>query len=333
MYTYDNKVEQEKQLKDITKNGKDRNWQGRKLKTLLLADSYKRLGMKKSYRVAECGTFLEFRRNLVDSSLKLTEANFCKVRLCPMCSWRRSLKIFGQVSKVMNKALEDREYRFIFLTLTCKNIQGVELSDTIDELFKAYNLLTKRKQFRLAVKGWFRALEITHNLDENSKDYDTYHPHFHIVLMVNKSYFTDTDYYISQEKWTSLWKSCLGVDYTPIVDIRAFRSANKAQTSKSVAESAKYTVKDNDYIIPDNEELTDDAVMILDYSLTNRRLVAFGGELRKIHRALNLDDMEKGDLVHTDNEEDKLREDIDIMIERYRWHVGYKQYVKLELNH
>lgn len=331
MYTYDNKIEQEKQLKDITKNGKDRDWQGRKLKTLLLADSYKRLGMKKSYRVAECGTFLEFRRSLVDSSLKLTEANFCKVRLCPMCSWRRSLKIFGQVSKVMNKALEDREYRFIFLTLTCKNIQGVELSDTIDKLFKAYNLLTKRKQFRLAVKGWFRALEITHNLDDNSKDYDTYHPHFHIVLMVNKSYFTDTNYYISQEQWTSLWKSCLRVDYTPIVDVRAFRSASKIQTSKSVAESAKYTVKDNDYIIPDDEELTDDAVMILDYSLTNRRLVAFGGELRKIHRALNLDDMEKGDLVHTDNEEDELREDIDTMIERYRWHVGYKQYVKVEV--
>lgn len=329
MYTHDTKTIEENQLKDIAKSGKIRDWQGKKSKTLVLAESYKRLGMKKSYRVAECGTFLEFKRHLVNNSLKLSDANFCQVRLCPMCSWRRSLKIFGQTSKVMNKALEDREYRFIFLTLTCKNVQGADLSSTIDQLFKAYKKLTERKAFKSAVKGWFRALEITHNLDESSKDYDTYHPHFHIILMVNKSYFTDTKYYLSQEQWTSLWKDCMGVDYTPIVDVRAFKSASKAQTAKSVAESAKYTVKENDYIIPDDEDMTDDAVMILDYSLANRRLVAFGGELRKIHKALNLDDMEKGNLINTDNEDEELREDVDVMIEHYRWHVGYKQYVKL----
>ena len=314
---------------EILQDGLNRDWQGKKFKTLLLADSYKRLGIKKSYRVSECGTFLEFKRNLLDNTLKLNQSNFCKVRLCPMCAWRRSLKIFGQVSKVMNEALKHNDYRFIFLTLTCKNVHGTELSHTINELFRAYNLLTKRKQFKSAAKGWFRALEVTHNLDIKSSNYDTYQPHFHVILMVNKSYFKDTKIYITQEEWTNLWRSCLKVDYTPIVDVRAFRTTGKAQTSKSVAESAKYTVKDNDYIIPDDEELTDDAVMILDYSLSNRRLVAFGGELRKIHKALNLDDMEKGDLVHTDNEEDELREDIDIMIERYRWHVGYKQYIKI----
>lgn len=314
---------------EILQDGLNRDWQGKKFKTLLLADSYKRLGIKKFYRVSECGTFLEFKRNLLDNTLKLNQANFCKVRLCPMCAWRRSLKIFGQVSKVMNEALKHNNYRFIFLTLTCKNVHGPELSYTINELFRAYNLLTKRKQFKSAVKGWFRALEVTHNLDKNSRNYDTYHPHFHVILMVNKSYFKDTKIYINQEKWTDLWRSCLKVDYTPIVDVRAFRAASKVQTSKSIAESAKYTVKYNDYIIPDDEELTDDAVMILDYALANRRLVAFGGELRSIHRALNLDDMDKGDLVHTDNEEDQLREDIDIMIERYRWHVGYNQYIKI----
>ena len=245
-----------------------------------------------------------------------------------MCSWRRSKKIYGQVSKVMDKALEEKEYRFIFLTLTCKNVEGKELSETIDNLFKAYNLMTKRKVFKQAVKGWFRGLEVTHNLDETSESYDTYHPHFHIILMVNKSYFSDPKYYLSQAQWTSLWQDCLGVDYTPIVDVRAFKTNTKKHISKSVAESAKYTVKDNDYLIPSDLEMTDNAVAILDYALANRRLVAFGGDLRKIHKELNLDDAENGDLVNTDNEE--LREDLEYVIERYHWHVGYKQYLRFD---
>jgi plasmid rolling circle replication initiator protein Rep len=314
-------------LSDKDKKGKERPWKENKEKTMSLAESYKRLGMKKSYRVAECGTYLEFKK-FPSNEKKLAKANFCKVRLCPMCSWRRSRKIYGQVSQVMDYALKDKEYRFLFLTLTCKNVDGERLSETIDNLFHAYKKMSERKQFKKSVKGWFRGLEVTHNLDEASKDYDTYHPHFHVILMVNKSYFNDRKQYIKQEDWTNLWKDCLGVDYTPIVNVKAFKTANKAQTSKSVAESAKYTVKDNDYLITDNEELTDNAVMILDSALAGRRLIAFGGELRKIHRLLNLDDAENGDLIHTDNEE--LREDLNYVIERYQWHIGYHQYIKAE---
>jgi plasmid rolling circle replication initiator protein Rep len=315
-------------LKDTDKKGKQRPWRENKLKTLALAESYKRLGMKKSYRVSECGTYLEYKRYLEDNSLKLHRANFCKVRLCPMCSWRRSKKIYGQVSKVMDKALEDKEYRFLFLTLTCRNVEGEELSETLDDLFQAFKLLTKRKAFKNAVKGWFRALEITHNIDKDSESYDTYHPHFHMILMVNKSYFDKPEIYISHEKWTSLWKDCLGVEYTPIVHVTAFKADTKSQTSKSVAEVATYTVKDNDYLIADNEGLTDSAVWILDTALAGRRLVAFGGELRKIHKALNLDDAVDGDLVHTDDEE--IREDLKYVIEIYHWNIGYNQgqYVK-----
>ena len=38
-----------------------------------------------------------------------------------------------------------------------------------------------------------RKLEITYN-----KERDDYHPHFHVLITVNKSYFTDKDYYISR---------------------------------------------------------------------------------------------------------------------------------------
>jgi plasmid rolling circle replication initiator protein Rep len=63
--------------------------------------------------------------------------------------------------------------------------------------------------------------------------------------------------------------------------------------------------------------------------MKNRRLIAFGGELRKIHKALNLDDIKDGDLVHVNDDEVELREDVDYVIESYKWNVGYKQYFKV----
>lgn len=330
MYNHHNKEPAKNQIQVLTdkdKKGKERPWKSKKIRTLLLAESYKRLGMKKAYRVLECGSFLEFRRYISTGEFKLNGANFCKVRLCPMCAWRRELKIFAQTSRVMDKALEQKDYRFIFLTLTCRNVEGEELSQTLDKMFHAFKKLSERQSFKKAVKGWFRALEITHNLDETSEYYDTYHPHFHIILMVNKSYFNMPELYISQEEWTSLWKNSLQVEYTPIVNVKAFKTTGKRQVSKSVAETAKYTVKDNDYLVEGDEEMTDSAVMILDRALTNRRLVAYGGELRKIHKELNLDDAENGDLINTGADEE-MREDVDYVLEHYQWHVGYRQYVK-----
>lgn len=331
MYSNNDNIEKVKKevLKDTNKKGKQRPWREKKLKTLKLAEIYELLGLDdKAFRVKYCSCQLAFKVDNETGEKKLDSMTSCQVRLCPMCNWRRSLKIYGQVSKVMDKALENRDYRFLFLTLTCKNVEGKDLSKTIDELFHAFNLLTKRKAFKQSVKGWFRALEVTHNLNEKSDSYNTYHPHFHIILMVNKSYFNKPEVYISQEKWTSLWKSCLKVDYTPIVHITAFKTGNKKETAKSVAETAKYTVKDEDYLISEDKELSKEAVYILDRALANRRLVAFGGELRQIHRELNLDDIENGDLVNTDNEDEELREDVKYHIEVYDWNIGYKQYLR-----
>src|SRR5699024_9369135 len=308
-----------------TKNGKDTDWRGKKINTLELSSSYKRIGYnEKSLRVGECGNYLEFRL-AADDTLKLTRANFCKVRLCPMCSWRRSLKIFGQVSRIMDHVEENYNYRYIFLTLTVKNCFGEDLRDTLDLMTKSFNKMTRRKAFKQAIKGYFRSLEITYNKKE-----DTYHPHFHMILAVNDSYFKDTRIYLTQEKWTNLWKSCLKVDYTPIVDVRRLRE-NKG---KEVAEVAKYTVKSDDFLIKDEkenikEDITDKVVKTLDNALHKKRLIAFGFMFKDIHKKLNLDDTEDGDLTNTDNED--LREDLTNIILRYQWNIGIKNYALVEV--
>lgn len=334
MYTNDIKKAEKNQMKilsDKDKKGKERPWREKKLKSLELSKSYERIGNKrKASRVKKCSSQLIYKKEKTTGNKKLHSMISCQVRLCPLCNWRRSLKIYGQTSKVMDEALKEKEYRFVFLTLTCKNIYSEDLSQTIDNLFHSFKKLTERKQIKKVVKGWFRALEVTHNLDDKSKYYNTYHPHFHIILMVNKSYFKHTDEYLTQKDWTSIWKDCLKADYTPIVNVKAFKTGTKKKVQKSVAESAKYTVKDNDYLISNDEKMTDETVAILDRALANRRLVAFGGELRKIHKSLNLSDIEKAS-VHTDSEDDvELRSDVEYVLETYNWNIGYSngQYVK-----
>lgn len=311
-----NYIKSLKILKDV-KNGKEIKWKSKKIESLKLHESYKRLGdEKKSIRVFNCGSFLEFKK-FDSGELKLHNANFCKVRLCPMCAWRRSLKIFGQVSQVMDN-LDQKKYRFLFLTLTIKNCSPDDLRIEIDSILKSFNRMTRLKAFK-PVLGYFRALEVTHNLITNE-----YHPHIHCILVVKNSYFKNKDY-LSHSDWTDLWKRSLKVDYRPIVDIRAF-SKNK-NIKKSVSEVAKYSVKSNDFIIDDDLDLTDESVYILDSALRYKRLIAFGGIMKEIHQKLSLDDDLDDDLICTDN--DVIRDDLSYIVERYCWNVGYKQYVRI----
>lgn len=309
------------------KDGKERPWQKHKEATHALQEIYNRLGFtSKAGRVAMCGTFLEFLRYVKEATMKLHRANFCKVRLCPMCAWRRSLKIFGQVKQVMDFAMSEQKYRFIFLTLTVENCRGEDLSAEIDQLMQGFKRLSERKQVKKSIKGWFRALEVTHNLDPNSPSYDTYHPHFHVILMVSQTYFKKPGHYISQKKWTSLWRESMRLDYTPIVHVTTVKPSEKKSMNSIVAEVAKYTVKSNEYLL-ENKELATKTVAILDAALANRRLAAFGGRMKEIHKLLNLDDATEGDLIRTDNEETPGGEDY--VVEQYSWHIGYKQYFRV----
>lgn len=320
---------------DVNSNGKIIDWKDKKLRTLDLSESYGRLGesfYKKAIRVQECGTYLEYRR-FHDQSMKLNQANFCKVRLCPMCSWRRSLKIYGQVSKIMDHVTLDKDMEFLFLTLSTRNVDGSDLNSSINQLFKGFKKMTKRLIFKKSILGHFRALEVTHNLNKYSDWYDTYHPHIHAILVVNKNYFKKSDLYINQNEWVELWQDVLGINYRPIVHIKKSKDIKGQGMQKTIAEVAKYTTKSDDYIVHDPqtneilEEMTDQAVFILDKALARRRLTAFGGILKEIHQQLNLDHQEDGDLINTDNED--LRDDLDYIIEKYSWNIGYKQYIKV----
>ena len=326
-------------LSDKDSKGKERDWKGKKKRSLLMAAHHAEVDelFKKAERMYDCGNYLVFK--MADGRLKLYQAYFCKARLCPLCNWRRSLKIAFQNKKIIQAVNEREKVKWVFLTLTVRNVEGENLKDTMDQMTKAWNRFAGYAKFKKSVKGYFRAMEVTRNWDKESEWYGTYHPHFHVLLAVPNSYF-QAKYYLSQVEWTDMWQRAMKLDYTPIVHVAKVKPKAEAtdfveveQEMKKVIleqnaifEVSKYPVKDTDVIrgnkvTPENIQTVKD----LDKALAYKRLISYGGLLKEIHKELNLDDAEDGDLIHIDDDTDEMANGaVDVMA---YWHVGLNNYV------
>ena len=310
------------ELHDVSlKSGKERDWNGKKKRTLELAEIYRALHIdSKADRLEQCANFLEFYIQ-ESGELKLKRMNSCRVRLCPICGWRRSLKIHSNMMKIMSYIYQmHNEYDFLMLTLTVPNISGEELEQKIDEMMYAWRNMQQYKKFKAGIAGWYRGLEVT-----RSKRLGNFHPHFHIVLCVEKKYFTRKDMYIPHEEWLEMWRKATGDSSITQVDIRKIKPGKKGIVS-AVCEVAKYTVKDRDYITGSKSNDMD-TVRILDSALHGKRLVAYGGLLKEVHKMLNLEDEMNGNLVNIDGEAVSDGTEMDTIIAF--WNVGYgKYYIK-----
>lgn len=342
-------------LSDLTAKGTERPWKKHRWEAELLVMYYEQLSLTdpgnaarwlaKAERVSRCACWTEFQR-LPEGGLHLHDASFCRVRLCPMCQWRRSLKLGQQARAVIaaaNAAKASRDgcgYGWVMLTLTVRNVPGSDLGHTIDHLHTALNRMQHSQAWKDAVQGWMRATEITRNYVKDSKWYGTYHPHLHLLLCVNRRYFKSAAY-ISKAGWQKLWQHYADTDYPPEVEVHAIRDKTtgqlaqdakadgKASIAGAIAETSKYIAKPAAYLAPEDSAGSLDAVQVLDIATESRRLTAWGGVLKDTARALKLDDVETGDLVHIDTEEsgdpaaDAAAEYIS-----YAWSVGARDYLR-----
>lgn len=194
--------------------------------------------------INECGDLLMFLSDFEMENKKLHKGSFCKNRFCPMCSWRMACKDSLKISILMEHLKKEGNKEFIFLTLTAPNVKGDKLEEEIRKYNKSFDKLMKRNEVKNIVKGYIRKLEVTYNSDMSSKSYDTYHPHFHVVIAVDRSYFTSRNY-INRDRWLELWQEATGDSSITQVDVRK----SKANNLKEVYELAKYSAKDSDYLI------------------------------------------------------------------------------------
>lgn len=302
------------------------DWRVKKMKTVVLADLYGKAGFSEyAERAKTCATWLQYSVSQ-DGSKQLSAVNFCQLRLCPMCTSRRAKRAAWKLSQVLNRVEALHGAKFLFLTLTIKNVRGDQLGAAIEQLTKGWYRFVDQRQIQRSVKGWFRAIEIT-------RSGRNYHPHLHVILAVEPDYFSresrKSGKYLNQSDLIDRWQRALRVDYRPSVRIQVTKGDGSAATGgyKAALEAAKYSVKDEDYIDPKlPEKLAVEIVKDYTGALHRRRLTAFGGWMKAAARALDAEDMEtEQDLIHVDD--DTIREDVADLIETYNWHFGAGDYI------
>lgn len=338
----------------MCQNEIDRKFTPKKIQSEKLVDSLVRLEMfKKASRVADCASVVEYHQYDGVEKPVLSNVWFCKNRLCPLCSWRRSMKLYGQLSKIMDNL--SGNFRFIFVTLTIKNCKAEDLASTVKLLNQSFNRLKTYKYMQF-VKGFFKALEITHDnyeyiskkmwygdkkkhikargryysrlglkIGDRNPNFDMYHPHLHIIFAVDEEYFSSP--YLTQDRLCQLWQKALKVDYKPVCDIRTVKpQKDKAGDGigykAAVCEVGKYSVKDTDYLTGSYKQIDKTVSTLLD-ALHHVRLCSFGGVFEDVRKMLGIleDDPIDGDLLHIND--DTIREDVSYMIIRYKWAVGF----------
>ena len=303
---------------------RDAKWKELKPQSLAMANDYAGTVYDKYYtRINDCSGFLRF--NLVpneegEAVHKLQSAHFCRVRACPICQWRRSLMWRSRTIRAMNRILVDYPgKRFIYLTLTWKNCELENLSDSIVHANASWQRLLKRRQFKAV--GWLRNLEITRSPIGEA------HPHFHALLMVNPGYFAQD--YLNQKDWIALWRSCLHVEYDPSVRVNVVKPRNKTTTDtsdktslidegllKAIRYTLKYTTKPEDFAITETSESPDMRAWLVGLTdqLHNKRAIATGGILKQY-----LKESEPENLIVDEDEADTSESDGDEPMADYLW--------------
>lgn len=286
MTNYNDKIKKRQEEKDVLQRCVDK-----KLKNNKFREYIRPLITPKMFNlISECGDYLTFLADFEMENRKLYRGNFCKNRFCPMCTWRTSCKDTFKISILMEHLRKEENKEFIFLTLTTPNVKGDKLEEEIINYNKSFDRLMKRKEVKSIVKGYIRKLEVTYQKEQyitkelwkSKKDYykskglgvgdpepnyDTYNPHFHVVIAVNKSYFKKSDLYINHQRWLELWREATGNSSITQVDIRK----SKTNNLKEVYELAKYSAKDTDYLV------SRPVFNVFYKALKGKQLIVYGG--------------------------------------------------------
>lgn len=271
-----------------------------------------------AFKIECCGTRLGF-----DNDGELRTANFCRLRVCPMCQRRRSLKIGAEFNRIM----EHLNCSWVHLVLTVPNCEDWELSDLLDTMQTCSSRLFRMEFVKKAFKGLARCTEVTYNYSA-----DSYHPHFHCLVAVNKSYFTSRDYInilFLRKVWTVIFTAAWwrGVNvrhksdgyFLDLVedlqdgDIIYQCHIGKADAA-AVSEIAKYAVKPLEIGLQ-GEALYKPLAVIYE-ALHSRRLIQTFGTVKTAASALRVD----FDTIEDERELDRT----DVRL--YNWDRSLKRY-------
>jgi plasmid rolling circle replication initiator protein Rep len=262
---------------------KESNLQLTKVATELVENERISLSEKRLKAIEECGTFLQFATDKKIEHRKLFTANFCHNRYCPICSRNKSLKDAKDV-KILTEYLRDLGFEFLFATFTAPNCSQEELKAEITKYNQALSRMFKTEKYNF-IQGYIRKLEITYNDNKESKSYNTWHPHFHLLICVKKSYFKKS--YVSKQEWLMDWRKAMRDSSITQVDVKKVSLGRKNNIDKSILEITKYITKDFDFY-------KDSSVFEHFFKGTKgKRMFAFSGVFKNAKKKLKNKELEK----------------------------------------
>lgn len=255
-----------------------------------------------------CGDVVWFKTNEEKTAFLLAGGNFCNNRFCPKCSWLRAKRDTFEILELLKVVQLEEKKEYIFITLTAPNVSAEKLSEEITEFNKAFKRLFQMEDFKKISKGFIRKLEVTYNDEKN-----TYHPHFHCIVAVNKSYFTSRDY-ISERKLLEMWKKAKRDDSITQVDMRKC----KMDTVYETLELATYSTKQSQ--LYRSKEIFD----VFYKNLKGRQLITFSGVFKDYKKKIELGEVNPDEILEL-----KAMKEIAVKQIVYKWENEEKEYMEV----
>jgi plasmid rolling circle replication initiator protein Rep len=211
----------------------------------------------------------------------IVHTKFCRDRLCPVCSWRRSQQLIKHIGEIIAANEKEKHSRYIFLTLTVRNVPWDELAEQVRAIIAGWRRMDKRIRRAGSITGWFRTFEVTRSHENGESDA---HPHFHVLMQAPPEYFgadkADKNsglHYHKKDELIEQWRDCLREKYSPSISINAIKDTEH-DIGHAVAEAAKYIAKD--FLLADMEGFTDADFKYYVEAIHGVRAWATGGRMR-----------------------------------------------------
>lgn len=232
-------------------------------------------------RLKECGNFIKFQSSEDKTKFILAGGNFCNNRFCPFCSWLKAKRTAFELLELIKVVEYTEKLAFIFITLTVPNVSREKLREEIECFNKSFKRLFETKEFKAFNKGFIRKLEITYNEERND-----YHPHFHLVVAVNKSYFKSRDY-MSKRRLLELWQRATRNPAITQVDIKPCRM----DTVKQIMELATYSAKQGD--LYSSKEVFDGFYE----GLFRKKLLVYNGIFKEYKKKIDTGEIDPAEVI------------------------------------
>lgn len=261
-----------------------------------MADKLNNVGLtKRAERMSECSKEITIKLCPECGRYEITKAKLCRDRLCPVCSWRLSLKRYSEMMNVSKDIItEYPNNQWSFMSLTVQNCAPDKLDYVLNKMSEAFNRMRQRKIYKEDILGWARTVEVTFNKEDN-----TLHPHYHVLLIWNKNVNVLHQGARLLNHWVASVKDLIvSIKAQNIEDIYNKDKADydvkgeeKADidVTKAVLESFKYTQKASQALYMPTSIFYQYA-----QNIARKRTVSYGGlikkQMKKLHYNIN-DDM------------------------------------------